>query len=655
MTVKIGAEFISTTRTINVELDSGGVRADAFSFITGGAAGPETGAMYSTVFVPFGFYSDPTDLAGAMKTSLDASLTRVNADGVTRPANTAGPFTGATAVTTSIVPVFDPGSTVPTYRLTGSVAGTAPFTVDLTPRFGLANNDVRGADVVRTAFDRIRGSADQNAPIIIDIRYTNPATGTPFVYNNTSRATEAARVARGIISGSTLPVFTGSDPGETQIVPASDITVTVLTNTFYLNIARVGAAGANDISIPNAITREVVLRLDPNEIVAEALLRYNAAHGTTPIQIDFSESNAVRIAALETIVGQRLLALGYTGDLAVTPTVSLIEDTDDEFELVINKTGATGTAPRALAYTLRALAPSPVQAARSGSASAPSEDGSVAAVPFTVDINNWFAANGSPITTYRVVSAIDVAASLNVMNNVTLTTANVLSYTPSAAVQAPRTILIIVSAENSVGTGTVALTVTVNPAGSGGTWQPPAVPPAVIDVPSGAWFNNSVGWAYANGITGGTSNTTFSPNRNVTRAEFIVFLYRANGSPNVSGTNPFTDLTGLNAEFRNAILWAYNRNITTGSPSGSNTFKPNDYITRQELAVMLYRSEGAGATPADALGSYTDRGDVASWANVAVNWAVVNGVIGQNTGNRLNPGSTATRAEAVTMLYRVVG
>jgi len=111
-----------------------------------------------------------------------------------------------------------------------------------------------------------------------------------------------------------------------------------------------------------------------------------------------------------------------------------------------------------------------------------------------------------------------------------------------------------------------------------------------------------------------------------------------------------------NAAFQNAISWAFEEDITTGSPAGSDTFMPNDNITREQIAAMLYRYIGNGTpAPENRLGGYTDRNMISTWAGAreAVNWAAYNEIMGVGV-TTLNPRGNATRAEAVTMLYRVV-
>ena len=188
-------------------------------------------------------------------------------------------------------------------------------------------------------------------------------------------------------------------------------------------------------------------------------------------------------------------------------------------------------------------------------------------------------------------------------------------------------------------------------------WQPPLASNRFYDVPDVPdWRNAAVSWADRNDITTGSpaGSNTFRPEAPVTRAEFVTFLHRIFGSPDAPSAL-FGDMPG-NEAFQNAISWALAEGITTGSPAGSNTFMPNDNITREQIAAMLYRYIG-NETPApeDRLGDYADRDMISTWAGArdAVNWAVYNGIMGVDT-TTLNPGGNATRAEAVTMLYRVV-
>ena len=106
------------------------------------------------------------------------------------------------------------------------------------------------------------------------------------------------------------------------------------------------------------------------------------------------------------------------------------------------------------------------------------------------------------------------------------------------------------------------------------------------DVSDSAYYAKAVLWAVEKGITTGTTDTTFSPNSPCTRAQVVTFLYRYEGQPAVSGSNPFTDVSE-SAYYYQAILWAVSQGVTDGT--GDNAFSPNLACTRAHVVTMLYR------------------------------------------------------------------
>ena len=121
-----------------------------------------------------------------------------------------------------------------------------------------------------------------------------------------------------------------------------------------------------------------------------------------------------------------------------------------------------------------------------------------------------------------------------------------------------------------------------------------------LDVPDDAYYFDPVMWAVKNGVTDGTSAITFSPNDPCTRAHAVTFLWRAYGSPEPTATeNPFSDVSTDNY-FYKAVLWAVEQGITLGT--SETTFSPNAPCTRAQIVTFLYRaskaaSSGAGANP----------------------------------------------------------
>ena len=117
--------------------------------------------------------------------------------------------------------------------------------------------------------------------------------------------------------------------------------------------------------------------------------------------------------------------------------------------------------------------------------------------------------------------------------------------------------------------------------------------PVFTDVPTGAYYADAVKWAVEKGVTSGTSATTFSPDMNCTRAQMVTFLWRAAGSPAPkSTTNPFVDIQS-GAYYYDAVLWAVEQGITSGT--SATTFAPDATCTRAQTVTFLYRAAGSPA------------------------------------------------------------
>lgn len=156
-------------------------------------------------------------------------------------------------------------------------------------------------------------------------------------------------------------------------------------------------------------------------------------------------------------------------------------------------------------------------------------------------------------------------------------------------------------------------------------------------------------WAYAEGITNGTSATTFSPAKSCTRGQFVTFLWRMVGSPEPESTeNPFTDVTDTNASYYKAVLWAYENEITLGT--SATTFSPNKTITRGQAVTFLYRYEGAPDVSSD--NPFTDVTDTAASYYNPVLWAAENGITLGTSSTTFSPSKECTRGQMVTFLYR---
>lgn len=166
-----------------------------------------------------------------------------------------------------------------------------------------------------------------------------------------------------------------------------------------------------------------------------------------------------------------------------------------------------------------------------------------------------------------------------------------------------------------------------------------------VDVPADSYYAAAVDWAVAKGITVGTSETTFSPDKVCTRAEVVTFLWRAAGSPESTGANPFTDVAE-GAYYYDAVLWAVEKGITVGT--SEITFSPDTVCSRSEIVTFLWRYE---ETPEAGASSFDDvKAD--DWFYDAVNWAVSEEITVGTGENAFSPAVNCTRAEVVTFLFR---
>ena len=169
------------------------------------------------------------------------------------------------------------------------------------------------------------------------------------------------------------------------------------------------------------------------------------------------------------------------------------------------------------------------------------------------------------------------------------------------------------------------------------------------DVPDSAWYKDTVERAYAAGFVAGTGEDTFSPNACASRAQTVTMLWRQAGNPAAGGSAAFQDLTA--DYYKDAVSWA----STIGAVNGSSdvTFDPDDPVTREQLAAMLYRMAGQ-PTPwsGNLLANYSDGGDVQPYARTAMQWALDYGIITGYDDGTLHPGAAASRAEVCAMLLR---
>lgn len=164
------------------------------------------------------------------------------------------------------------------------------------------------------------------------------------------------------------------------------------------------------------------------------------------------------------------------------------------------------------------------------------------------------------------------------------------------------------------------------------------------------WGKDHIKWAYNKGYLSGTSTYAFSPNTVASRGMAITALYKMAGSPSVSTTTSFTDVPST-AYYAKAVSWGVKNSIVSGT--SLTTFSPNDNLTREQFVVMLYKyakynSKNVNVT-AD-LSQFRDSSSVSSWAKTAMQWAVGKGIVSGDDGY-LNPTQAMKRVELCALMH----
>ena len=173
----------------------------------------------------------------------------------------------------------------------------------------------------------------------------------------------------------------------------------------------------------------------------------------------------------------------------------------------------------------------------------------------------------------------------------------------------------------------------------------------LTDITKGEWYHAAVDYVVKQGIMAGTSATTFDPNGKLTRAMAVQILYNLEGQPIVTGTTSFADSTAHWAA--TPIAWAEQTGVVDGYED--NTFRPENNVTRQEFAQMLYNYaayKGYDLTAQGDLSQFTDGDSVREWAITAMSWANGNALINGHDDGTLEPGGTTIRAQATSILMR---
>lgn len=172
------------------------------------------------------------------------------------------------------------------------------------------------------------------------------------------------------------------------------------------------------------------------------------------------------------------------------------------------------------------------------------------------------------------------------------------------------------------------------------------------DVSQSNWFYPYVAFAYERAWMTGTSETTFSPEETTTRAMLVTVLYRLEGKPAVDAASGFSDVSS-GSYYADAVAWAKANGIVNGT--SETTFSPNEPVTREQTAAILYRYaqyKGYEVEKTADLTAYADAAAIHSYAKNAMSWAAATGILNGVSSTSLEPTGSATRAQVATVLTR---
>ena len=170
------------------------------------------------------------------------------------------------------------------------------------------------------------------------------------------------------------------------------------------------------------------------------------------------------------------------------------------------------------------------------------------------------------------------------------------------------------------------------------------------DVGMGSWFYDNVKYCYDNGLMIGADASSFVPEGAVSRGQVVTVLYRLAGTPSVAGqTCPFTDVD--ESWCKDAIVWGYNAGVVMGYDD--NTFRPDECVTREQLAAFVYRYANDGAAASGKTLAFTDGSLVSDYAVPAMNWCINKGVVIGMGDDTLYPQGGSTRAQFAAMISRL--
>lgn len=173
------------------------------------------------------------------------------------------------------------------------------------------------------------------------------------------------------------------------------------------------------------------------------------------------------------------------------------------------------------------------------------------------------------------------------------------------------------------------------------------------DVKDSDWFYEDVKYVYEEGLMNGIEETVFAPNDSTSRGMIVTILYRLEHEPETWEINPFDDVEH-GKYYEKAITWANANGIVKGY--GNGKFGPNDSITREQLAAILYRYaqyKGYDISSIEDLSKFIDYDEISHWATDALSWASADKLLVGKENNVLDPGGNAERCHVATVLRKL--
>ncbi len=176
----------------------------------------------------------------------------------------------------------------------------------------------------------------------------------------------------------------------------------------------------------------------------------------------------------------------------------------------------------------------------------------------------------------------------------------------------------------------------------------PALAATYPDVSAEAWYADATGYVSSMGLMSDWGDGNFHPNDAASRAMVVTVLYRAAGTPGISGGPAFADVP-LTGWYYSGVAWAFNQGLVTGYDA--THFGPSDPVTREQLAVILWRRAGSPAP--QGVTSFRDSDNISPWALDGVTWAGEQGLMNGRDDKQFHPQEATTRAELAQILTRL--